>query len=190
MTERRDGSVMEKPIRILNVEDESVDHMALVRFASERGLAYSIDWAQTLAKARELAMGSSYDIVLLDYKLPDGTGLELIDSFKLTPIIFITGSGDEMVAVQAIKGGAADYIVKDNAGRHLELVPVSIEKALHMACLERERKEADERQRENMAELERMNRLMTNRELRLMELKAENDKLHAKLKAFELKKHV
>lgn len=181
---------MEKSIRILNVEDESVDHMALVRFASERGLAYSIDWAQTVVKARELSRAGSYDIIILDYKLPDGTGFDLIDSFKSTPVIFTTGSGDEMVAVQAIKGGAADYLVKDNAGRYLELVPVSIEKALHMAYLERERKEADERQREYVAELERMNRLMTNRELRLMELKAENDKLHEKLRMLELKKHV
>lgn len=181
---------MEKPIRILNVEDEPVDHMALVRFASERGLAYSIDWAQTLAKAREFARANRYDIVILDYRLPDGTGLDILDIFKPAPVIVMTGSGDEMVAVQAMKSGAADYIVKDNAGGYMELVPVAIEKAIHMAYLEMERKEADERQRENMAELERMNKLMTNRELRLMELKAENDRLHEKIRALEGKRAI
>lgn len=182
--------MQENPIRILNVEDESVDHMALVRFVGERRLSYDIDWAETAARGQELARANHYDIVLLDYRLPDGTGLDIIDSFKPAPVIFITGSGDEMIAVKAIKGGAADYLVKDNASGYLELVPVSIEKALHMAYLERERKEADERQREHMAELERMNRLMTNRELRLMELKAENDRLRERIRALEIKKPV
>lgn len=181
---------MKKPIRILNVAVESVDHMALVRFATEMGLAYSIAWVQTIVKAREFALANRYDLVLLDYRFPDGTGFDIAYSFKPVPVIFLTGSGDEMVAVQAIRSGAADYIVKDIARGYLELIPVSIDKALHLAYLEKERKEADERQRDNIAELERMNRPMTNRELRLIELKAENDKLHEKLSVLEGKRAI
>jgi signal transduction histidine kinase len=59
------------------------------------------------------------DAILLDFRLPDMTGLEFLDELSQfsnppLPVIMVTGQGDETVAVQAIKRGAQDYLVKDN----------------------------------------------------------------------------
>jgi signal transduction histidine kinase len=131
-------------IRILNVEDEEVDHMALARIVKDRGLPYEIDRAATLAEALKLLSINGYDIVLIDYMMPDGTGLELLGKIKGAPSLFISGSGDENVAVRAMKGGAYDYIMKDPSGAYLELLPTTIDKVLHTFYLEQKRKWAEE----------------------------------------------
>ncbi len=53
-----------------------------------------------------------YDVVITDYLLNHETGFAIIDSIKDTPVIFITGEGNQEIAVRAMKKGAFDYIVK------------------------------------------------------------------------------
>ncbi len=132
----------DKQIRILNVEDEEVDHIALMSILNEKHLPYDIDHATSIVDTMALIEKNRYDLLLIDYMMPDGTGLELLGKLKETVSIFITGSGDETVAVKAMKRGAYDYIIKDPAKRYLELLPVAVEKALNTAKLEKERKES------------------------------------------------
>jgi signal transduction histidine kinase len=129
-----------KRVKILNVEDSEVDRMALARTVGEKGLAYDLDHAPTLARARELLGKQRYNVVLIDYRLPDGTGLELLKEINHIPSIFVTGSGDETVAVKAMKGGAYDYVIKDSSAVYLEFLPTTIEKVLGVYNLEQERK--------------------------------------------------
>lgn len=171
-------SMEEKRIRLLNIEDEEVDHMALVRFAKVNSLPYDIERAATLAEALKLVREKVYDIIILDYVMPDGTGLGFLDKIKGTPSIFVTGSGDEIVAVSAMKGGVYDYIVKDPSGGYLYLIPAVIENAL-------QRFRDEEMFTKNYEELEKMNRLMVNRELRMEELRKENAKLKARVEELE-----
>ncbi|MFQ5717049.1 MAG: response regulator, partial [Nitrospinales bacterium] len=116
--------------RVLLVDDDAVDRQAVQRLIARQGLSYILEEAASRAEARERLRRSSYDVVLLDYKLPDGTGLELLREVRGAPAIFITGSGDEEIAVQAIREGACDYLIKDVSGNYLTLLPSIIEKAL------------------------------------------------------------
>lgn len=134
-----------KRIHILNMEDERVDHMALMRMVEKKVLPYDIDQAETLADAYELIRKKRYDIVLIDYRIPDGTGLDLLEKIRGTPSVLITGSGDERVAVEAMKGGAYDYIIKDPTGGYLECLPATIDKVLKTFHMEEKCKRADEK---------------------------------------------
>ena len=148
----------QKWIRILNVEDEKVDHMAVIRMIEQKGLPCAVDWAPTLARAIELLEENRYDAVLIDYMMPDGTGLDLLDTLKEKEIasVFVTGSGDEIVAVKAMKGGAYDYIIKDPAGGYLEILPTTIHKALHNFHVEEGRRRAEKALKEYSERLEKM----------------------------------
>src|ERR1051326_4851124 len=72
------------------------------------------------------------DLMLLDLKLPDMEGAELINRFadlaRRPPFIIITGQGDERIAVDMMKRGAVDYLVKD--AEFLQLVPAVVKRAL------------------------------------------------------------
>ena len=75
------------------------------------------------------------DLILLDYNLPDMDGLGFIKvlagcSGSHAPVIMLTGEGSETVAVQVLKHGADDYLVKDTAGQYLRLLPGLIERVM------------------------------------------------------------
>ena len=176
-----------KRIKILNVEDEEVDQMALMRMVREKGLNYDVDWAANLAQANEFLGKNRYDVVLLDYIMPDGTGLDVLKSIKGAASIFLTGSGDEMVAVKAMKGGVYDYIIKDPTGGYLELLPLSIEKAIHTFKLEEEKKRSEAELKTRLEEERRLNKLLIEREFRIKELRDENERLKTEIQDLKLK---
>ncbi len=76
------------------------------------------------------------DLILLDYQLPDMTGLDFLntyakDSNSRTPSIVITGQGDQQVAVKIMQSGASDYMVKDAGGRYLKRLPTKVRGVLN-----------------------------------------------------------
>ena len=100
---------------ILLVEDEE-NHTILIRDAFD-------DWAtpmtvihvSTLEEARNHLAGAHPDLIITDIRLPDGNGLWLLDmdgSDRSFPIIVMTAYGDQQIAVQAMKSGASDYVIK------------------------------------------------------------------------------
>lgn len=177
----------EKRIRILNLEDEEVDHMALRRAVKEKGLPYDVERAASLSEAGELLKDNIYDIAILDYMMPDGTGLDILEKVREIPSIFITGSGNEMVAVKAMKGGVYDYLIKDTAGMYLELLPIIIDKALTNFKMREEKIRAEEALKERLDELERLNSLLLQREFRIKELREENERLKKRIEEMEHK---
>ncbi len=94
-------------------DDQSVTQM-LSRVVSEMGHKVSV--ASTVSEGLEIASSASFDVVFLDVMLPDGNGLELIDTLRgiesPPEIIIITGAGDPDGAELAIRNGAWDYIEK------------------------------------------------------------------------------
>ncbi len=97
------------------MEDDEA-HVALIRHAfqsEKRPIRFSV--AKDLLEARSLIAASSPDIAIIDYRLPDGSGLEIFSengrdaSF---PIIIMTSHGDEALAVKSMRSGAFDYIKK------------------------------------------------------------------------------
>lgn len=109
--------MVEKPhLKLLVVDDDMVDRMAIIRQMKSSGISAEYWEAETYANGIEAAKSSSYDCILVDYRLPDGTGIDFIELLNRenipTPIIVLTGQGDETVAVEAMKAGASDYLVK------------------------------------------------------------------------------
>lgn len=105
-------------MRILYLEDNIADADLTAREFKRQRPDYQITVVSLLKHARELLCKDSieFDIVLLDMHLPDGTGLDLLLDLDKTgipiPRVVLTGFGDEVTAVAALKAGADDYIVK------------------------------------------------------------------------------
>jgi PAS domain S-box-containing protein len=108
----------ENKINILFVEDE-VSHADLISCSFESATTpVSVIHVRNLNKARISIAESVPDLVIADYILPDGKGTELIPANKEEPpypIVIMTSHGDEMIAVEAMKAGAFDYMVKSEA---------------------------------------------------------------------------
>ena len=117
-------------IKILLIEDDLIDQMAFQRFVKDNNLPYDYSIAGSAAQAKEILNKQKFDIVITDYKLGDGTAFDIFKYIVDTPFIFTTGAGDEKIAVKAMKAGAFYYHIKDQEGYYLELLPVSIKKAL------------------------------------------------------------
>jgi PAS domain S-box-containing protein len=98
---------------ILLIEDET-DHADLIQRAlADAKKPYKISWVENLAAARALAAEQLPDLALVDYRLPDGSGYEFVNwAADRFPVILLTAFGNERTAVEAIKAGALDYVIK------------------------------------------------------------------------------
>ena len=133
-------------MKILYVEDDE-SHIELARRAFADGLAdFSLDSVSTLKDALAYLKRTSCDVVLCDYRLPDGTGLDMVqrarESYPDVAVVIITNQGDDEIAIAAMKGGAADYIVKRR--NYLEQLPVALSEAVARVKLARQKLESEE----------------------------------------------
>ncbi|HEY5532586.1 MAG TPA: PAS domain S-box protein [Candidatus Anoxymicrobiaceae bacterium] len=119
--------------RILVVEDEKTVSL-IVRRLLESKLACDVKIADCCDAARRELASSNFELITLDYQLPDGNGLELLEEINSSkdspPVIMVTGHGDEATAVEAFKLGASGYVVKDK--RMGTLLVEEAEKALEL----------------------------------------------------------
>lgn len=116
-------------------------------------LGLRIERASAAAETVELLKSSQPSLMLLDYSLPGMNALDMLallkkDSVRVPPFIMVTGRGDEAVAVESMKAGALDYIVKDAA--FLENLLPTAKKALEKAALQLKLRKAEEDLRKNM----------------------------------------
>lgn len=116
--------------RLLVVEDDPVDQMALKRLLKKEQLAFQTTMADSLAQAKKCLATATFDVVVTDYRLGDGVALDLFEWVHDLPVIVVTGGGDEAVAIQAMKAGAYDYLIKDRERNYLNLLPVVVQQAL------------------------------------------------------------
>lgn len=117
-------------LSILLVEDNPDDCFVLEQLIREKNLPYRLQTVSTLSQAHQKLGQSTYDIILLDYQLPDGDCFSLLPETREIPVIIISGAGNEHVAVQAMHMGAYDYIIKSPDDGHLALLPSIIENVL------------------------------------------------------------
>lgn len=134
-------------IRVLLVENDAVDRMAIERFVRKHALPYRLEVVETLGKALEGMKKTVYDLILVDYLLTDGTGFEILSKAAGTPVVVITGHGDEDIAVEAMRQGAYDYIIKDLNRNYLTLIPSTINDVLARKKAKIEKAESDKRYR-------------------------------------------
>lgn len=107
-----------KPLNILIVEDDFVDQKAISRYIQSLLPNAKLNIAENIETAKIMFDPELTNFVMIDYMLPDGTGLEMIEHIlkvsTFIPIVFLTGFGDEELAVKALQLGACDYINKDS----------------------------------------------------------------------------
>jgi len=87
----------------------------LIQRSLENDPSFTVFHAKNLRDARNFLNSSSFDLVLIDWRLPDGQGIDLLKECKKEidfPVIIMTSYGNENLAVEAIKSGALDYVVK------------------------------------------------------------------------------
>lgn len=123
------GVAVEERIRLLLVEDDPVDRMAFERFVRLGKQPYEYEVASSLAEARRRLEGERFHVILTDYHLGDGTGLELLEEELHAPVVVITGAGDEETAINAMRAGAFDYLIKDTDRGYLKVLPVTVANA-------------------------------------------------------------
>lgn len=133
--------------RVLIVDDDDVDRERIRRFVTKLKLPLEIVNAQNGADAITLIRRERFDIMLLDYRLGDMTGTELLATLESIdhaqiPTIMITGMGDEQTAIEAMKHGVHDYLPKK--GLTAESLMSAMASALHSMELERQLHDAQE----------------------------------------------
>lgn len=129
-------SVMPPSLRIFHVDDNPLDR-ELVRDALEQeGDQFMVTAATSRHEFETHLLTDTYDLVLTDFNILGFEGLQVIDAVTqkdpTLPVIVLTGTGSEEVAVEAMKRGAADYVLK--TPRHIRRLPMAI-----MAAMERKR---------------------------------------------------
>jgi two-component system cell cycle response regulator len=155
-------------LKLLIIEDDS-DQRELIRETLEdyfgSGTVVGVE-SKTAALQEDLG---GFDLILLDYNLPDATGMELLEEIRRrcsTPVIMVTGENVGQIAAEAIRKGATDYVVK--FGDYLFTIPLVIEKNLTVANVKRENES-----------------LRLELEAALREVKNKNAQLEASLKRVE-----
>ena len=145
---------MSKKVRVLVVDDDPVVLRSCERILEQD---YDVRLADTGREGLSLLTGESFDLALVDLKLPDISGMEILhqapDRFPDVPIIIITGYSTIKSAVEAIKLGAFDYVAKPFTPDEIE---AGVEKALRRRRLLRDYREL----REALSDRYRMSRLI------------------------------
>jgi sigma-B regulation protein RsbU (phosphoserine phosphatase) len=140
------------------MEDDPVTARVVQARLEKIGFVVSLagDGGEGLARLQE----EDFDIILVDKNMPVHDGLEVIrivcsggDETTVSPIM-LTASGDEAAAVEAMKLGAADYLVKDPQGQYLALLPTVIEQSLAKRAMAEAKRIAEEERERLIVELQ------------------------------------
>ncbi|MBU7585199.1 MAG: PAS domain S-box protein [Nostoc sp. TH1S01] len=122
------------PLTIFLIDDCAVDRYIYRQYLQhDRLQSYEILEFETAKQAMTWCEQQTPDVILLDYLMPDGDGLEFLRQLrenlnnKQSAVIMLTGAGDEMIAVNAMKNGAQDYLVKNH------FTPKALHSTIHHA---------------------------------------------------------
>jgi len=130
---------MNAPAKVLMIEDEAFDAELLTDTMQQGGLVFQAERVETSSMLEEALARFGPDIVLSDYTMPTFSGMRALDIVRRlrpeTPFIFVSGTIGEERAIEALREGAVDYVLKDHPNR---LVP-AIRRALVEAEQRRER---------------------------------------------------
>ena len=138
---------MNNDIRILIIEDDP-DGIERFNKSHEKGECAEciVDFVSTGEEALDLCKKHVYQVIITDYLTGSLSTLDLVDSLKIQPeppiVIVITDQGDDEIAVQLLKNGVSDYLVKDREGMYLKLIPRVVKKSLNERNLLKQHEDA------------------------------------------------
>lgn len=146
-------------LRILLVEDNEHDQLAFAHAFSKSGINCQVTNCTNVPHALGLLMcdASKFDVVVIDHHLPGIYGLDLCADLLNRqigiPLVIITGYGSEQVAVEALKMGVYEYIIKDSENSYLSMLPVLIPDVVRKYGERLARKQAEKDLRESRERL-------------------------------------
>lgn len=123
------SGIDERPVRILHLEDSPADVQFVQDLLADDGLDCAITQVTRRVEFERALRAASYDVVICDYSLPDLDGLTALavvnELAPETPVIIVSGSVDSLTAVNCLRGGATDLLIKDR----LERLPSAVLRA-------------------------------------------------------------
>ena len=138
-----DTDLLKRRLRILHLEDNENDHLLVVEALAADGLDCEFVTAKSKTEFMEALVRGKYDLVISDYTLPSYDGVAALAATQAkaagTPFIFFSGTIGDDVAVESLKDGAADYVLKQKPGR----LAAAVRRALRIAEERSRRKQAE-----------------------------------------------
>jgi len=136
-----ESALSTQPLSILLVDDDEIDRLALRRALGKASLGeLRIVDAERASDAFTLITTESFDCAFFDFRLPDRDGVALLRDVRATgvhtPVIVLTGFGDEQTVVDAMKAGATDYVAKSAVSP--ERIGQVVRSAARLAAAERQ----------------------------------------------------
>ena len=144
-------------IRVLHVEDNEMDAELVAQALRKGGFSASVAVVQTEAEFESQLRLRKPDVVIADYNLPQWKGMEALEVLRRAgldvPLILVSGALGDVTAVECIKRGATDYVLKDGLAR----LPEAVRRALQERRMLRLRRQAEEELARKVEELARSN---------------------------------
>ena len=141
--EKQDSAPQAK-LRALLVEDNAMDAALVVRALHKSGFEVTAEVVQDEAAFTKALRDRPPDIVLADFNLPNWTGMAALNALRQegsdAPMILVSGSVGDVTAVECIRQGATDYVLKDSLAR----LPGAVRRALEETTLRQQHKEAEQ----------------------------------------------
>ena len=139
---------MSESTRILVIDNDPIFAETL-QGALQKRFGAEVVIAEDCTSARNILSSSSFDLITLDYLLPESTGVDFLEEIKpalgFTQVVMVTGKGDENTAAQAYRAGAVGYIIKD---RDFSVMLLSIlERAIEQSRVEKSLRDSEVRYR-------------------------------------------
>lgn len=122
--------------KVLLVEDNEIERRAFERFVKNNKIPYDYITASSVSKAQEALTCNKFDIIISDHDIGDGTALDVLKLANNTPVVVVTGAGDEETAINAWKAGAYDYLIKDIDQNYLKAIPITVENTIKHKMVE------------------------------------------------------
>jgi two-component system cell cycle sensor histidine kinase/response regulator CckA len=142
---------MNTPVNILYVDASPFDRDAIRDSLEKEHGGFILTEASSRKEFEKLLATGTYDIVLSDFNILGFEGLQVLDTVHRQnpdiPVILVTGTGSEEVAVEAMKRGAADYVIKQP--KHIQRLPRTIHTVLENSRIEKERDRLETTLRDN-----------------------------------------
>lgn len=150
----------ELPLKLLLVEDSAMDAELVALTLEENGVPFTCDIVDSLSIYQQRVNEQDYDAILTDYRLPGFTAYEALAALQSAgrdvPLILVTGSLGEEAAVDCIKAGMTDYVMKDRLFR----LPMVLRRSLQEYALRRQKLAADQRLQQQTRQVAIMNQVL------------------------------
>ncbi|HEX7653389.1 MAG TPA: PAS domain-containing protein, partial [Verrucomicrobiae bacterium] len=138
-----DTAIIPRPVRILHLEDNTTDHFLVAEMLRAEGWELTLTLATTPADFLANLSQHQYDLIISDYSMPTYDGFAALTAVRErqldVPFLFFSGTIGEEVAVESLKHGAVDYVLK----QHPQRLPAAIRQALKASAEKKRRHQAE-----------------------------------------------